>query len=164
MSLICTNVTSWITQQVLTPTNTWATQAQQQCQQLPWWNPLGWLCWIITTLILVVVWVLQNVVVPIISVVCTFVTWVIGWVVLVVATVIDAVCQKCNAVIWTNHWFHTPGKITFDSSTPSTVKPGYFDYTFTCNCSDKSSHTIIITAINDNDAASQAKLECEKTC
>jgi hypothetical protein len=164
MSLICTNVTTWITQQVLVPANTWVSQQQQQCAQFPWWDPRGWFCWFVTVLVLVVVWVTQNIVVPTITVVCTFITFVIGWIILVFATVIDAICQTCTAVAWTNHWFLTHGKITFVSSVPSATRPGYSDYTFTCSCPNGSSSNIVVTALNDDAAASQAKLSCAKAC
>lgn len=164
MPLICTNVTTWITQQLLVPTNTWVSQQQQHCKQYPWWNPLGWFCWLVTIVVLVVVWVTKNIVVPIITVVCNFIAFLVGWFVLIFAIVIDAICEACNAVTWTDHWFLAHGKITFVRSVPSATQPGYFDYTFTCNCSNGSKSDIVVTALNDDDAASQAKLACEKTC
>ena len=164
MSLICINVTTMITQQVTVPVNTWVTQQQQKCKQYPWWDPRGWFCWFITVSVLIVVWVVQNILIPTINVICTFITFVVGWVVLIFAVVIDAICRTCNAVSWTRHWFLTRGKITFVNSVPSANRPGFFDYTFTCHCSNGSNSNIVITALNDDDAASQAKLSCAKAC
>jgi|SRR6202035_836841 len=164
MSLICTTVATWITHQVLVPVNTWASQQQKKCNQYPWWDPRGWFCWFVTVLIQVVVWVTQNVSIPTFKFVCNFVTFVVGWFVMIFATIIDAVCSSCNAVFWTNHWFLTQGTITFVSSAPSPTKPGYSDYTFTCHCPNGSSSNIVVTALNDDDAASQAQLACAKVC
>lgn len=163
MSLICTIVTSTITQAVLVPANTWVSQQQQQCGRLHWWDPRSWFCWFVTVLVLVVFWVTQYIVVTTMTVVCTVITYLIGLFILPFAWAIDAVCQTCTAVDWTNHWFLTHTKITFVSSAPSATQPGYSDYTFTCNCPNGSSN-IIVTALNDNDAASQAKLACAKAC
>jgi hypothetical protein len=164
MALVCITVTDWITQEILVPVDQWVNELQQQCQQLPWWDPRKWLCWFVTVLVKVVVWVTQNILVPILTVVCTFVAFVIGWIILVVASAIDAVCTNCNAVAWTNHWFLTRGKIVYVSSAPSATQPGFYDYTFTCNCPNGSSSNVVVTALNDDAAASEAKLACAKAC
>lgn len=164
MSLICTNVTTMITQEVTVPVNTWVAQQQQQCTQYPWWDPRGWFCWFITVSVLVVVWVVQTILVPTITVVCNFVTFVVGWTVLIFAIIIDAICQTCNAVSWTQHWFLTRGKITYVSHAQSATQPGYYDYTFTCHCSNGNNSNIVVTALDDKDAVSKAKLLCGQVC
>jgi hypothetical protein len=164
MALICTHITTLIAQQITTPTNTWVSQQQQQCGRHHWWDPRTWFCWFITILVQIVVFVITTILVPTITVVCTIVTFVVGWFVMIAAIAIDAFCQTCNAVAWTNHWFLTRGSITFVSVAPSTTTPGSSDYTFTCHCSSGKDSTIVVTATNDDDAASQAKLECGKAC
>ena len=164
MSLICTTITTYVTQQVTVPVNTWVSQQQQQCQQYPWWNPLGWFCWFVTIVVLGVVWVVQTIVVASTVVVCNFVTFVVGWVVMLFAIPIDFFCSSCTAVAWTNHWFLTQGKITFKGKSPSTSQPGAYDYEFVCHCSNGPESSIIVTAVTDDDAAAQAKLACQAGC
>jgi hypothetical protein len=162
MSLICLTFTSWIEETILEPVNTWASQQQQQCNQLPWWNPLGWVCWLVTTTILVVVWVTIKITVPILTVICHFVTFIVGWVAMVIATLIVAVNPQSNAIQWVNLWFLARARISFVSRAPS-AKAGAFDYVFTCHCRDQD-HTITVTAVTDDDAAAQARIACIKAC
>lgn len=155
MALICVTVTSWVQQSVLQPVNTWTTTQQQQCQKLPWWNPLGWLCWLVTFVILVVVWVTNWIVVPLTSIVCTTITAVLY----LFALPFVAAFQKPRD--WLAHWFYTPlhRQITHVSTVPSTLI-GYFDYTFTCYCGK----TVTVTAQYDDVAAELARWKCSRVC
>lgn len=162
MALICITVTTWIEEEILEPVDTWVTQVQQQCQKLPWWDPRKWLCWLVTTVIKVVIWVSRVILVPVLTVICNFVAFVVGWVLMLAATVIVAFNPQSNAIQWVNYWFLTRGRITFVSSSPS-AKTGEFDYVFTCHCKD-GDHTITVTAATDDHAADQARVACIKTC
>jgi len=162
MSLICFTFTTWVTEEVLEPVETWVSQQQQVCEKLPWWNPLKWLCWFVTVLVKVIIWVVRYIVVPVLNTICNFITWVLGWFALIIAIIIDAVCPTCNAVHWVNLWFHTAGRVTYVSQQPSAT-PGEIDYTFTCHCR-KGDTTIVVTAPNDDVAARKAREECIKTC
>lgn len=164
MPQICTTVTSWVTQAVLTPINTWVTQQQQQCKKLKWWNPLKWLCWIVTFTVLVVVWITQYIAVPIVETICNLVTFVIGGIMLPFAAAIDAVCVNCNAVHWVTTWFITRARITFIRRVASRTRPNYYDYTFVCNCSVMKKPSITVEAATDEEAAALARAECEKEC
>ena len=165
MSRICTTVTSWVTKAVLAPVNTWVAQQQQQCKQLkPWWNPLKLLCWIVTVTVLVVVWVTQYIVVPIVETICNLVTFLIGGIMLPFAAAIDAVCATCNAATWVTTWFITRARITFIRRVASRTRPNYYDYTFVCNCSVIKKPSITVEAATDQEAAALAKDECAKQC
>lgn len=159
----CTTVSSWVTQYITSPVNTWVNQMQQQCQQLPWWNPLGWLCWFVTISVQVTVWVTTNIVVQTLTITCIFVSTLIGLFLWPFGAAINAVCQSCNASQWVvNVFFYA--RITLTNKVASSTNPGYFDYTFTCNCNPFKRPTITIQAMNDNEAAELAKLECAKVC
>lgn len=164
MSLICTTVTTWITQQVLSPVDTWVNQQQQKCNQFPWWDPRGWFCWFVTVLVKLVVWVTQHILVPILETTCIVVTAIIYLILAPFGAAIDAVCSRCNAVQWIKDWFLTLTKITFVKKEDSSTNPGYFDYSFICNCNPFKKPSITIQATNDEEAATLAKLECEKEC
>ncbi|MBK9632866.1 MAG: hypothetical protein IPO62_17730 [Saprospiraceae bacterium] len=161
MSLICTTVTTWVTQTVLDPVETWVSSQLQQCKNRPW--PLNWLCWFVTILVKVIIWVTRYITVPILQTTCTVVTWIIGSIMLPFAAAIDALCLSCNALNWVNLWWITPTVITFVSKHESPNRPGYFDYTFTCNCK-KGKKDIFVTALNDDEAKDLAIEECKKLC
>ena len=165
MALVCTKITTWITQQITKPVDTWVHRQQQQCKKLHWWNPLSWFCWFITILVKVIVWVTENILIPMFTVSCTFVMWVVGFFVLLVAIFIDVVCERCNAQAWVNLWFFTPAKITFVKSEPSRTQIGSFDYTFICNCGKKGgSSELVVTAATETDAKDQAIMKCTEAC
>jgi hypothetical protein len=106
MAVICTTISSWIGQYVLTPINTWVAtqqnqqvqvqswvnQQQQQCHQYPWWNPLGWFCWFITILVQVLIWVWRLV-----TVLVQAIVWVKRWILIPILTV---TCNTIVGFIW----------------------------------------------------------------
>lgn len=162
MSLICTTVTTWVTKEVLQPVNTWATQQQEKCDKLPWWNPAKWFCYVVTVTVQVVVWVTTKILVPITQTICNVVTGIIGLFLLILAAAVDAVCQKCNLTSCVKHWFVTPTKITLISTSPSPT--GKTTYTFSCNCSVTNKPSAVVEASNDQEAAQLAMAECQKLC
>ena len=161
MSMFCRTVTTWVTQVIYNPVNTWVTQQSTQCAKFPW--PLNWLCWLVTTVILVVVWIAQNILKPITTVICIVIAGFIGIVLLPFAAAIDAACHKCTALNWVNYWLIMTAQITFVSVSNSTSQPGYFDYAFTCNCKG-GKKDIVVTAMNDADARKLAIAECKRIC
>lgn len=162
MALICTKVTTTVTQTVITPVEKWVSQQQKQCKKRKW--PLNWLCWFVTVLIKVIVWITHYIVVATVHFSCIVVTGIIGLIILPFGAAIDAVCPICNAYHWINEWFITPTVITFVKKEDSVSKPGSFDYSFICNCKNKGKVPFIITAENDDEAAKLAKEKCESLC
>jgi len=164
MAIICDTVTSYIVKDILVPTEKWENQLEKQCKQLPWWNPLKWLCWFVVVLVKVVVWVTQHVTVPIVKSICVVVSGFVGTILLPFAAAYDAVFQtNCYQQILA--CYITPTAIEFVSSVPSATEPGQMDYTFKCNCSDPAkSQQAQVTAFNDDQAAALVKEKCAKTC
>jgi len=161
MALICTTVTTYVTQTILDPVDTWVSQQQQQCKNRKW--PLNWLCWFVTILVKVIIWVTRYIIVPIAQTTCIVVTGILGGIMWPFAVAIDAACISCNALNWVNLWWLTPTQITFVSMQESPNKPSYFDYVFTCNCK-KGEKNITVTALNDDEAKDLAIEECKKLC
>lgn len=155
MALICTTVTTWVTNEILVPIDTWVTQQSQNCRKLPW--PINWLCSVVTFLVKVVVWIVQNIVVPIVEVICVIITWFIG------AFLYLFLFWSPAASRWINRWFMTPTKIKFISKDPSLNQPGYYNYTFECNCKG-GKKTIVVVAREDVEAAKLAIDECKLIC
>lgn len=162
MAQICSSVTTYVTQQVTNPVSSWVNQQQQQCKSKPW--PLNWFCWFVTILVEVINWVVSNILVPVISVVCVVITSVIGGVLLPFGAAIDAVCQKCSAYTWIKDWFIGCSKIEGLTESPSKTMPNMFDFTFKCNCNCAAFKIIEITAKTEEEAFELAKIECEKIC
>lgn len=151
MPLICTTVMNFVEEEVLEPVHTQVSQQQQKCKNYGW--PLNWLCWFVTTLVLVVIWITRTIVVPISTTVCKFVSWTL----LPLAAVIDAICQKCHAM----SLFFQPA-IDHLGTQPSAI-PGQYVYTFVCHC-PKGDIKIEVTAANDEEAAQKAKEACAGNC
>lgn len=57
----CDQVQRWIEEQVSQPVEQWTAQIERSCRDLPWWNPVRWLCELVTILVKVVVWVVVTV-------------------------------------------------------------------------------------------------------
>jgi hypothetical protein len=89
---VCNEIQTWVEQQVWQPVNQWVSQQQQQCeeQDCNWWCLCcnKWICWIVTVVVEVVVWVLVTVGEWVATIVCQVVTVVVGIVVELVLQVI----------------------------------------------------------------------------
>lgn len=160
MPKICRTVITWVEEEVLEPIDQWVTQSQQVCQQYPWWDPRGWVCWLVTWLVRITVWITRRILVPISTVVCYFISFVIGGILLPFAAAIGP-----RAYDWVRVWFLNGAFIETGDKVKSTSQPGKYDYHFTCNCPNGSTHPIVIT-IEENDALALelAKAECKKKC
>jgi len=80
MAQVCREVTEWIEEEVVKPVEEWVKRTEEKCKKRPWWHPLRWFCWLVTTLVKVVIWV-----------VVTVGKWVTRTVCEVISTIIDAV-------------------------------------------------------------------------
>lgn len=161
MALICTTSTTWITQTVLDPVDSWVSQQQTQCNNYPW--PLNWLCSVVTVLVKITTWVTRYILVPVLHITCVVITAILGGILYPFAWAIDSVCKTCNTHQWVELWWLTPTKITFVKKEISKTNPDYFDYTFTCNCKNGKKE-IIVTAANDIDAEKLAIDGCKGVC
>jgi hypothetical protein len=70
MTMVCTRVTEWIRQEVSKPVEDWEEGLQKTCKKRKWYDPRGWLCWLVRVLVLVVRWVIVTVVTAVVTVVC----------------------------------------------------------------------------------------------
>lgn len=161
MALICTTITTWVTQKVFDPIDTWVSQQQNECKNYPW--PLNWFCEFVTVFVKIILWVARNILVAIFTVTCVLVTWLIGAILYPFAWAIDSICQTCNAHQWVEVWWLTPTNITFVKRENSVNTLGSFDYIFICNCKTGKKE-IIITATDDVEAAKLATAECKAVC
>lgn len=88
----CSNIGQWVEENVWQQVDQWVSQEQRKCeeQDCNWWCLCcnKWLCWIIVVLVKVVVWVVVTVVKWVVTLVCQIVTIVVGIVVELVLKII----------------------------------------------------------------------------
>ena len=74
MALFCSKVTHWIKRKVLQPVEKFIKVVESRCKKQPWWSPIRWYCWLSVRFIRIVLWVVREIVVPVIGLVCNVVT------------------------------------------------------------------------------------------
>ena len=163
MPLLCKKITILVTQKVTEPVDEWVEKQEEECKQYPWYDPRGWLCWLVTVTVKVVSFVTKEVLVPMGQVVCSVVSGLIFLTLAPFAAAIDSVSQTFHFYETVRVWFIIRSKITFVSKEPTGVSDAYY-YKFKCRCSDQSTETIVVTASNDDEAAQKAEEECAKAC
>ena len=139
----------------------WVSKSEKKCKNRRW--PLNWLCWFVTFLVKVITWVSKRIWKFVIKVVCEIISLIIHPFAVAIAVIIDAICQKCNALYNVNSTFGSEGKCKFTSKNKSTIKPNQFDYSFVCNCKKKESK-FTVTAPNDKIAIELARSIKLKKC
>ena len=73
----CTEVQEWLEEEIWKPVEQWVEERHQECKQYPWWNPLGWVCWFVTVVVLAVVWIVVKVGKWVVRIVCKVVSAII---------------------------------------------------------------------------------------
>lgn len=68
--MVCTKVTGWIRQNISKPIEDWEERTEKKCKKLKWYDPRRWLCWLVTTLVKVLRWIIVTVVTAVITIVC----------------------------------------------------------------------------------------------
>ncbi len=159
MALICTTSRTWVTQQVTNPVRNWVNRRTRRCRQRRrWWQRL-W-CWFVTTLVLVIEWVVSNILVPILNTICVFVTWVIGAVLLPFTIAYDAIFGT-TVTPWIREWFTNLTRITYVDRERDPNNEEIFVYTFICRCDQQ---PITVRAANNLDAQRSAIIGCRNRC
>ncbi|WP_155352156.1 hypothetical protein, partial [Acrocarpospora pleiomorpha] len=85
----CEEVRQWIEEQIAKPVERWISEQEEHCRKLPWWNPLRWLCEVVTIVVKVVVWVVVTVGKWVVTIVCQVIIAVIGIIVTFVLRLIS---------------------------------------------------------------------------
>lgn len=61
MAIECTETQEWIEEEVWGPVEEWVEKTQKKCKDYGWYDPRGWFCWFVTTVVKVVTWTLHIV-------------------------------------------------------------------------------------------------------
>jgi hypothetical protein len=70
MATICKDVQEWIETNVWKPVDDWVKRTEKRCKEYDWWNPIGWFCWLVTTVVKIVRWILAPVLTLVFRIVC----------------------------------------------------------------------------------------------
>jgi len=70
MAMVCTNITEWIETNVSKPVEEWEQKQEKKCKKRHWYDPRRWLCWLVTTLVKVIRWVIVTVLTAVVTIVC----------------------------------------------------------------------------------------------
>lgn len=106
MARICREIEETIEEEVEKEVEEWVEKEQEKCKEYPWYDPRGWVCWVVTTLVKVVTTVVVTVTKVVTRVVCEAVAFVLNVVaalvnlVLAIPLVGRLVSQVVNAVTW----------------------------------------------------------------
>ncbi|WP_310530306.1 hypothetical protein [Nocardioides sp.] len=98
MALVCTQIDEWIEEQVSKPIEVWENQQREKCKDYPWYDPRGWVCWLVWVLVKVIRWV-----------VVTVGRWVTRTVCKLVTTIVDIIVN-----VLTGLWDVLVGIVTLD--------------------------------------------------
>ncbi len=80
MAIECVETQEWIEEKISKPVEEWVKKTEEKCKKRPWWHPLRWLCWLVTTLVKVVHWVVVKVGKWVVRTVCKIVASVLGFI------------------------------------------------------------------------------------
>ncbi|WP_425237097.1 hypothetical protein [Ulvibacterium sp.] len=89
---VCEEIGQWVEEEVWQPVEEWASREERRCreQDCNWWCACcnKWFCWIVTVVVKIVTWVVVTVLKWVVTIVCQVVTHIIGIVVELVLKVI----------------------------------------------------------------------------
>ena len=80
MAKRCTQINEWIEEEVSKPIEEWVEKREKKCKEYPWYDPRGWVCWFVTTLVKVVRWVTVKVWKWVVRTVCKLISASINYV------------------------------------------------------------------------------------
>jgi hypothetical protein len=80
---ICTEIQTWITENISRPVETWINEEERRCRENPcnWWCLCcnKWFCWIVVIAVKVITWVVETITRLVTEVVCTIVGFILDF-------------------------------------------------------------------------------------
>lgn len=73
MATECIEVQEWIEEEIYRPVDEWVEKTENKCKKRSRWNPLRWLCQLVTKLVQIVVWVVTKALKLLVRTVCKIV-------------------------------------------------------------------------------------------
>ena len=79
MAQSCRDYKKWVEEKVEKQVDDWVEKQEEKCKKRKWYDPRGWFCWIVTTFVRVVRWVVITVGKWVTYVVCEIVTFTLNF-------------------------------------------------------------------------------------
>ena len=101
MAKICRNYKKWVEEKIEKPIDEWVEKTEKRCKKRKWYDPRRWFCWLVTTLVKVVRWVVVWVGKWLTYVVCQIVTSVLNFLAVVVGLILSIpIIGRLIGLIW----------------------------------------------------------------
>jgi hypothetical protein len=78
MAIECVEVQEWIEEEISKPVEEWVEKTEEKCKKRKWYDPRRWICWLVTTLVKIVRWVVVKVGKWVVRTVCKVVAAILG--------------------------------------------------------------------------------------
>lgn len=75
---ICREIQEAIEEKVWKPVDDWVKRTEQRCKEYEWYDPRGWICWLVVILVKIVKWVLDVIVRYVFRTVCEILVFVLN--------------------------------------------------------------------------------------
>ncbi|HEX5707923.1 MAG TPA: hypothetical protein VFX96_11540 [Pyrinomonadaceae bacterium] len=163
MTLICRIVTDWVEKEVIEPVDKWVDELRKQCEQYPWWDPRGLVCWFIVVSVRVTSYITKTVTMPVNKLVCYAISVVTSYALMPIGWLIDEIAQTTNVQGTILTWLRSCSEAVLTDKLPAT-KGGVYNYFYTCECCDDFTHEISFLAEDDKEAYKYARKRCAEEC
>lgn len=88
MAKVCTQINEWVEEEISKPIEEWEERQEEKCKKRKWYDPRKWLCWIVTTFVKVVRWIIVKVG-----------KWVVKFVCRIISSVLNALLNVFRGII-----------------------------------------------------------------
>lgn len=101
MAKICTEYKKWVEEKVEKRIDEWVKKTEEKCKKRKWYDPRRWICWLVTTFVKVVRWVVVWVSKWVTYVVCELVGYVVNFLAVVVGLILSIpIIGRLVGLIW----------------------------------------------------------------
>lgn len=101
MATVCKDYKKWVEEKIEKPIDDWVEKTEKKCKKRKWYDPRRWLCWLVTTLVKVVRWVVVWVGKWVTYVICEFVTYVVDFLAVVVGLILSIpIIGRLVGLLW----------------------------------------------------------------
>jgi hypothetical protein len=101
MAKICSEYKKWVEEKVEKPIDDWVKKTEKQCKKRKWYDPRRWLCWLVTTFVKVVRWVVVWVGKWVTYIFCEVVSFVVNFLAVVVGLILSIpIIGRLVGLLW----------------------------------------------------------------
>ncbi len=101
MAKVCREYKKWVEEKVEKPIEEWVKKTEEKCKKRKWYDPRRWICWLVTTFVKVVRWVVVWVGKWVTYIVCELITNVLNFLAVVVGLVLSIpIIGRLIGLLW----------------------------------------------------------------